>query len=530
MHRAPVQAQVADDSIVRGLMRPDAFDHPADKIALVETHISWLVFAGEFVYKIKKPLALDFLDFSSLDKRRHYCEEEIRLNQPWAPEVYLDVVAVTAAEQGPRIGGAGDVVEWAVRMRRFDPASTLDCQIEANNVSVGDIRELATHVAGRHLHAERVPAPRRDRVLRHTETFMQDNFGAIEGFVDSRLVDRLRSWTNAELDRRRSLLADRFDDGYVRDCHGDLHLGNLVRLETGITTFDCIEFNEDLRQIDTMCDLGFLVMDLLSRGHTGLAYQCLDRYLEMTGDYAGLAVLRLFVVYRCLVRAKVEVIRSQERADPAVAAVDLQQAKAHCALAERVTSERHPILIVMHGLSGTGKTWVSGRLLGALPSARIRSDVERRRLFELAEGASSESAPGEGLYDERRNDRVYRHLRNVAATILKAGYHTIVDAAFLRQGERQAFVDLAKDCGSAVVVVEVTADPEIMLQRVRDRQSQHRDASEAGPEVLAFQRRTMDSLTVEERAITVTCDNSVSIDADEIVTSIRKLADAGGNA
>ena len=527
MHRATGSVDATDDRMIRGLMRPDAFDHPVEDVELVETHISWLIFAGEFVYKLKKPLKLDFLDFSDLEQRRYYCEEEVRLNRPWAPEIYVEVVPVTLTDGQPGFGGQGAAVEWAVKMRRFDPACTLDRQLDAGRLSVDDVRQLANHVADRHEQAPRAPASARARVLALAESFMWDNFDVLDGHVDAALVGELRDWTRQELERRRAMLAKRFDDGYVRDCHGDLHLGNLVRLESGITTFDCIEFDEDLRQIDTMCDLGFLVMDLHARDRADLASQCLDRYLEVTGDHGGLSVLRLFVVYRSLVRAKVEVIRSQEREATADAHDDRLQAASHCALAARIATHDRPGLVLMHGLSGTGKTWVSGRLLSALPAVRVRSDVERKRLFGIDETASSESAPGEGLYDEESNRQVYEHLVGVATSIIDAGYHAIVDAAFLHEHERRRFVELGNERGVTTVIVDVTADREIIEARLRQRGAQGRDASEAGSDVLAFQARVHEPLTESERAVSVTCDNSVSIDVEKIVTSILMLASAG---
>jgi predicted kinase len=279
-----------------------------------------------------------------------------------------------------------------------------------------------------------------------------------------------------------------------------------------------------------MCDLGFLVMDLHARDRADLASQCLDRYLEVTGDYGGLSVLRLFVVYRSLVRAKVEVIRSQEREATADAHNDRLQAASHCALAARIATFHRPGLVLMHGLSGTGKTWVSGRLLSALPAVRVRSDVERKRLFGIGETASSESAPGEGLYDEDSNRQVYEHLVGVATSIIDAGYHAIVDAAFLREHERRRFVELGNERGVTTVIVDVTADRETIEARLRKRGAQGRDASEAGSDVLAFQARVHEPLTESERAVSVTCDNSVSIDVEEIVTSILMLASAGRSA
>ncbi|MGI9260996.1 MAG: AAA family ATPase, partial [Woeseiaceae bacterium] len=416
-----------DRRLIDGLLSRAAFDHPVERVELKETHISWLILAGDFVYKIKKPIALDFLDFGDLEKRSFYCHEEIRLNQPWAPDIYLDVVPVTLQGDQPRFGGSGDPVEYAVRMRRFDEDMRLDRQLELGKLTVEDMRELANMIAKRHQEAAHVDAGQRSRVIRMTSTFIEDNFTALAGQIDVATFTLLQRWTTEELSGVESLLQQRFDDGFVRDCHGDLHLGNIVRLPDGITTFDCIEFSTDLRHIDVMCDLAFLIMDLYEKGRPDLAVHFLNRYLEVTGDYGGMAVLNLFFVYRCLVRAKVAVIMSQEREDVAAAKQDLAEANAYCNMAANQAGRRPPVLLLMHGLSGSGKTWVSEKLMAAMSAIRLRSDIERKRMVALHESASSDSGLGEGIYTESLNRDVYGRLLSLAQPVLNAGHNVILD-------------------------------------------------------------------------------------------------------
>lgn len=505
-----------------GLLSPSAFEHEASRVELVETHISWLILTEEYAYKLKKPLVLDFLDFGDLDKRRHFCEEEVRLNKPHAPALYIDVVPVTMFEGQPRFGGSGKAVEYAVRMRRFDQSLRLDRQLEDGVLTAADMRELAFAIAERHRSAHRVDAGHKSRVLRLTREFMLDNFRALDGHIDAKVLGPLRRWTESELEKHAALLADRFDAGKVRDCHGDLHLGNLVRLDGRITTFDCIEFDPDLRHIDVMADIAFLVMDLVERAHSALAAHFLNRYLEATGDYAGIAVLNLFFVYRCLVRAKVAVIRAAGREDDGTQ--DLEEARQYCDIATRQAAPRRPVLLLMHGFSGSGKTRVSTELMAALPAIRLRSDVERKRLFGLDETASSESDVGAGIYSGAADDRVYSWLLELAGVLLASEHNVIIDAAFLDRGRRSDALAVADDTGSPAFIVDVHAPVEVLRQRLESRAVAGRDASEADVSVLSHQLASADKLTDVERRITVDCDNSVSPNVDELVKKVAYAA------
>ena len=521
MHRAGTAVTPLDTSLIDSLMSPAAFSHPVRAVQLIETHISWVFLAGDYVYKVKKPIALDFLDFRDLERRKFYCEEEIRLNQPWAPDIYLDVAPITDDNGQPRFGGGGAPIEYAVRMRRFDQQLRLDLQLECGKLSIADMKELSRNIAVRHTAAQVVDEDQRDRVVALTKEFIWDNFAALDGFIDAAELNSLRKWTERELKKVDALLWQRFDDGFVRDCHGDLHLANLVRLPGGITTFDCIEFSIDLRHIDVACDIAFLIMDLVARGRRDLGAHFLNRYLECTGDYGSMGMLSLYFVYRCLVRAKVAVILSKERESDEARQADLSEAQRYCEMAKRQATARTPVLVIMSGLSGSGKTWVSGQLMAALPAIRIRSDFERKRIFGLSETEGSASRFGSGIYNDDANRIVYQCLYDSARIILGAGHNVILDAAFLKSADRATATSIAADCGLPCILLEVTSPAKELRDRIRQRSIHADDASEAGLEVLEHQRATAEPFTDDEKAIAVCCKNTGEVNVESIVRQIR---------
>lgn len=521
MHRAGTAVTPLDTSLIDSLMSPAAFSHPVRAVQLIETHISWVFLAGDYVYKVKKPIALDFLDFRDLERRKFYCEEEIRLNQPWAPDIYLDVAPITDDNGQPRFGGGGAPIEYAVRMRRFDQQLRLDLQLERGKLSIADMKELGRIIAVRHTAAQVVDEDQRDRVVALTKEFIWDNFAALDGFIDAAELNSLRKWTERELKKVDALLWQRFDDGFVRDCHGDLHLANLVRLPGGITTFDCIEFSTDLRHIDVACDIAFLIMDLVARGRRDLGAHFLNRYLECTGDYGSMGMLSLYFVYRCLVRAKVAVILSKERESDEARQADLSEAQRYCEMAKRQATARTPVLVIMSGLSGSGKTWVSGQLMAALPAIRIRSDLERKRIFGLSETEGSASRIGSGIYNDDANRIVYQCLYDSARIILGAGHNVILDAAFLKSADRATATSIAADCGLPCILLEVTSPAKELRDRIRQRSIHADDASEAGLEVLEHQRATAEPFTDDEKAIAVCCKNTGEVNVESIVRQIR---------
>ena len=529
MHRAHPKVAAPDRKLIDALLRPGAIDGSMKPPELIETHISWVLLTDEHAYKIKKPLALGFLDFSTLERRRFFCEEELRLNKLWAPDIYLDVVPITADNGLPRLGGTGEPIEYAVRMRRFDQERRLDMQLAEGKLTLADMRELGEVIATQHQAVAPVDPTLREHVLDVTKKFIWANFGWVEGQADADRLTQLNEWTEGELENADALLEQRFDDGYFRDCHGDLHLSNLVRMPGGIRTFDCIEFNNDLRYTDVICDVAFLVVDLLERDRHDLASGFLNRYLECTGDYAGVAVLDLYVVYRCMVRAKVAAISSLESADATEKASWRDEAQRYCDLAWKQATREGPVLIIMHGLSGSGKTWLSGNLMTAIPAFRIRSDIERKRLFELDEHARSGSSVGAGIYTPSADQQVYARLSDCAQTILDSGHNVILDAAFLNAEQRSGALRVAERCGCPAVILRVDAPIELLRERVALRKEGREDASEADFDVIEHQLKNIDALTPEEARISIACDSSVDLDIEGIVKLIRTQEQQSGS-
>lgn len=308
---------------VGALLRPESYPHPAESIQMLETHISWVFLAGPYAYKIKKPVDLGFLDFTTLEKRRDFCEEELRLNRRLAPQLYIDVVELRGSPEAPHIGGSGAVLDYAVRMRRFPQEALASRMLADARLTRERVDRFAARLA--QFHAGLPPAPPElpygtpGRVLHDA----RQNFDQIAAMLpdphrDDCALARLRDWTEREFKLRCGEIHERREAGMTRECHGDLHLRNIVEIEGELVPFDCIEFNAGFRWIDVMNEVAFLFMDLLDRGADALAWRFLNAYLEANGAYSGLSVLRFYVVYRAMVRAKVHLMRAcQEGLDRA---------------------------------------------------------------------------------------------------------------------------------------------------------------------------------------------------------------------
>jgi ABC-type Fe3+/spermidine/putrescine transport system ATPase subunit/aminoglycoside phosphotransferase family enzyme/predicted kinase len=419
--------------LIAGLLLANAYPHPVGTPRLIETHISWVILAGEYAYKIKKPLNLGFLDFSSLDQRHFYCQEEVRLNRRLAPDIYLGVSAITGSATEPQIDGAGQAFEWAVKMRAFPADATLDREAVIDKSRIDAIAET---IARFHAEIAVSPAASDFGSLESISQPVMSNFDWLRKLLptpsDPTLaarLDRLQEWSRREGKRLRPIFAERKRDGRVRECHGDLHLGNIAWVDDKPLPFDALEFNPALRHIDVINEIAFLVMDLLHRSHPDLAWRLLNGYLEQTGDYrSGPSVLPYYLVYRAMVRAKVAALLASEQA----ASTDFHTSFDYLRLAEQLIQPRRPALLLMHGVSGSGKTWWSQPLLEQFGGIRLRSDVTRKRLFGLRPLQDSSSIPG-GIYSREASARTLAALLEDAGAALAAGFPVIVDATFLHR-------------------------------------------------------------------------------------------------
>ncbi|HEY5636959.1 MAG TPA: AAA family ATPase [Burkholderiales bacterium] len=457
---------------------------------LIETHISSLIAAGGFVWKFKKPLDLGFLDFRTLEARRRCCEDEVRLNRRTAPDLYLEAVPVTGNDAAPRLDGAGTPIDWAVKMRRFPEDATLDCMVRAGRLGPEVVDALADAVAAFHAAAAVAPPDGRYATPSTVARDALENFEHIERLSEpagcAEALSRLRAWTARELEARAALMEARRRGGFVRECHGDLHLANVALVDGRPLPFDCIEFNAAFRWIDTMSELAFTVMDFADHGRIDLGQRFLNRVLESSGDYDGLGLLRFYLVFRAMVRAKVALIRARQLSG-AQARAALDEVRRHVALAGDFTGAPQPRLVLFCGLSGSGKTTLAGQLLESIGAVRVRSDIERKRLHGLAAAARSGSAVGAGLYRPEATRATHERLEDLARSVIDAGYTVIVDAVFLHAAERARFAAIARALGVPYTLVLCEAPLQVLRERIIARAAVGRDASEATLEVLERQ-------------------------------------------
>lgn len=478
--------------LVLGLLKPEAYPHECKEIRLVETHISWILLTGEYAYKVKKPLNLGFLDFSSLERRERFCHEEVRLNSRTAPGVYVDVVPITGTPEDPKVNGSGEAFEYAVRMKQFCEEGLLDRQLKAGTLSRDKVEELAERAAELHAKID-VSGPddgygTPDSVAH----WALENFDQLEAKIrDPRRLERLarlRSWTASWVEEHTELLEARKANGFVRECHGDLHLGNITEIEGKIVLFDGIEFNDEIRWIDVINEMAFLFSDFEHRKVDSLGWVALNRYLEMTGDYAGLELFAFYRLYRLMVRAKIDSLRlAQPGLDDAERMELESEVDVYLEQGEEVVHKSRPTLVLMRGPSGSGKTFISNTLVGELRAVRLRSDIERKRIFHVAELASSGSDVGQGMYSPEAGRKTFETIERLARRTLCAGYHTIVDATFLNPELLSRFRDLAEYLDVRVRVLDVRAPVEVLRQRLDERARSGNDASEADQKVLESQ-------------------------------------------
>jgi len=494
-----VETTAQHEALVESLMDPLRWPEGGAGRQRIDTHISTVILAGEVAYKLKKPLDLGFLDFFSIEARQSACEAELRLNHRLAPQIYQAVCAVTGSIERPKIDGDGDVIDWAVRMRRFDPDAILSKLM--HRLDAGLIESLAVLVA--RFHTETGSCDPDDPFGSPDAVYlpMQQNLAQIRMRTPEYAADvePLAQWSAEQQQRLKSLLVQRKSQGHVRECHGDLHLGNVALIDGKPVIFDAIEFNPGLRWIDTVNDIAFTTMDLQERGRADLAYRFLDVYLQHSGDYEGLALLRFYEVYRALVRAKIAAIRcdqsdlTDEEHDEVHA-----ELQGYIAFARRLIKPHRGAVIITQGVSGSGKSHVSQTLPDFLPAVRLRSDVERKRILGIDPHSD---ATGRGAYSTELTQKTYARLEALAQLVLQSGHVAVVDATFLKRAQRDRFRSLAESCKVPFVIIDCDAPLEVLQKRIGARKEQPDNVSDADFEVLNAQLASREGLSDEERVV-----------------------------
>ena len=480
---------------------------------LIETHISYVLLAGHDAWKIKKAVELEFLDFGTLQRREFFCREELRLNRRTASALYLGVLPLTGTPDAPQIDGDGPVIDWVLHMRAFGQDGLWDHMARSGTLRSAHIDAGIAALCA--LHREAAVAAPDDPAGQAAQVRapLRDSLAALPALCpaarDRALVAELAAWEAQAFAGLQPLFDARAGNGRVRECHGDLHLGNITQFEGRATLFDCLEFDAALRWTDVMSDLAFVSMDLRAHGLPRLAQRWINGHVECSGDAGGLRVLRYYQVHRALVRAKVAALRAaQQAAGSAPQRETLRTLRRYLEVARRYSLPSKPTLMLTHGFSGSGKTTLTQSLLESCGAVRFRADVERKRLFGLQALARSDAAMKLRLYSPAANEATHARLRELASLALQGGSHVILDATFLDRTQRQLARELADRLGVAVLILDFRADAALLRRRVSERAARSDDASEADLAVLEQQLATAQPLSDEERA------NAQPIDVD----------------
>ena len=521
---------MTDDDIQKLLLSPTAFLHPVGNIQLIETHISWVILTGSYAYKIKKPVNLGFLDFSELEQRKKYCEEELRLNRRTAPQLYLALVEirhcadhsyiVATQEKSTTEKEQGELVDYAVQMTQFDSNALLADHVKNTPLPQKTWQQLAKTIANFHRNAKvffdgTLGCPEM------VQSASNQNFEQIHPYLtldtEIQRIKQIEIWVREYGQSLEPLIKKRKDNGFVRDCHGDLHLGNLALIKGQVVPFDCIEFNEKFRIIDTASEIAFTIMDLDAQGLSQESNCFLNAYLEQSGDYQALALLNYYKVYRAMVRAKVSLLSTAiEDRKHLPETPNYQEFQHYLQLATHYTKDHPTFIAIMHGVSGSGKSYQAQKMAEAMGAIRLRSDVERKRLFFLAPEQSSTSLVNKGIYTAAASDKTFNHLATMAKIIVDSGFPCIVDATFLHQSRRNQFLQLAKDSNVNFLIIDCHPPEATILERLSTRQRKGNDASEADEKVMRNQSKHREALTDSEQQYTVTTDTLSPLDINSL--------------
>ena len=485
--------------LVQQMLSPDFYPHSvAEPIRLMQTHVSYVLLTGDYVYKLKKPVNFGFLDYSSLEKREHFCQEELRLNEKGAGSLYLGVVPICESAGKYEIDGEGETAEYAVKMQQFPQSALLSEQFEQGQFDEEKVRSLAKTIAQFHRETRTDDHIRSYGTVEKIRAAFDENYEQTVGFtggstggdaVDKpqtqRQFDETKAYTDNFFETRQDLLAQRLERDRIRACHGDLHLGNICEWNDEILLFDCIEFNEPFRFVDVMYDIAYVVMDLEMAGRKDLANAFINQYAEETGDWEGLKVLPIYVSRQSYVRAKVT---SFMLGDPSVSDEDKRAASEKAAkyyrLAWSYLQDFKPgkkgAMVAMAGLSGSGKSTVAKALAKEKNAIYLRSDAVRKHLA----GVPLDQKGGDDIYTAEMSDKTYSRLIELGVDLANEGYSVVLDAKFDRKEKREEAIAAAKAQDIPLSFVYCQA-PEAVLKSRLDQRSG--DIADATAEIMARQ-------------------------------------------
>jgi len=513
---------MTDISLITSLQNSKLYDHAIESFSTLETHCSWVILTGDYAYKIKKPVNFGFLDYSDLQKRKYYCEEEVKRNQALAKQIYLEVVPIYGSSETPNFTGDGDIIEYAVKMVEFSQAGLLSQLQKKQQLTGTIIDKLANSLANFHLQATKVPLTSEIGSSEHAQQQTRDNFTQtlplLEDQTDKQELQQLCDDVEELYKKIKPIIDQRKTDGFVRQCHGDVHLNNITLIDDEPIIFDCIDFNNDFCWTDTMADLGFITMDLDEFGEYELSWQLLNQYLQVSGDYAGLQVLPYFQAYRAMVRAKVAMFTLINTNSEADRAQQYQRYKGCIALTKKYLQTRPLKILITCGVSASGKSTLAEKLSINLNLITITSDRERKRQANIDLQTNCQAPVLQGLYHPQQTEKTYHSLLEISEKVIAAGYPVIIDAAFIYKKQRQAFTMLAARLNIPFTIIYCHA-PEAQLRKwLKQRET---NVSEATQDVLTMQLQSFESPLVNEATQTIEICATKPISLDSLVKKIN---------
>jgi aminoglycoside phosphotransferase family enzyme/predicted kinase len=492
-------------TILKSLLKADAYPEQTHSVTMVQTHISWIFLTDTHAYKIKKPVDFGFLNFSTIDRRRFYCNEEVRLNRRLCPDIYEGVVELRETPAGAAFHGDGAIIDHAVKMKRLPAERMLDRLVETGELSSDDMANVARTIADFHQTALTSPAISEYGHLDRIMFNWHENFEQMIPFEETTLPAEergvIKEWVSSFAENNAELFGRRVAEGFVRECDGDIHLENICMIDGRVCIFDCIEFNDRFRCCDTAADVAFLLMDLDYHGRYDLAEDVITAYRETSGDKGMMALIDFYKIYRAFVRGKVESFRLD---DAGIDQYDREQAHTRAIryfrLARGYIERRRlaPTLFITCGLMGSGKSSLAGQLSFELGIACFNSDTIRKRLAGIPLDTSVSESYAAGLYDLRTSDATYAELLRLAEAELAAGRSVIIDASFMRRDDRSRSAALAGRYSAAFTILHVTCGDAENRRRLMERSAKGQSVSDGRVELLDRQRQEFELPGTEE--------------------------------
>ncbi len=518
------------------MFRPEFYPHRPEHIELIQTHISYIFLAGDYVYKVKKAVDFDFLDFTTIERRRFYCNEELRLNRRLAPDVYLDVLEIGEDAKGNIMLGKGDrIVDYAVLMKKLPRERMLQTLLQQGRIDRQAMDAVARKLSDFHAHA--ATGGNIDEIggvetihRNHDENF-EETLNYISTTIPEYQYRFIKYYAYDFMDRNHDLLVKRVEDHRIRDCHGDLHLEHICIMDPGlrpstdallgnyspedIIIFDCIEFNERFRYEDVASEVAFLAMDLDCSGHTDCANTFVSAYIRHSGDREIERLLNFYKCYYAYVRGKVTSFRL--RADSVIQ--DKREAEISaalhffdCAYTYAATLEK-PTLILMAGLTGTGKTVLAKSLAPRIGADIIRTDILRKELLHMAPADRHPEAFGEGIYRDAVTQKTYGKALDLASEKLREGKSVIIDASYKSSANRQKALTAAEGLKADFFIIECICPENIIKERLALRASDKGEASDGRWEIYLAQKETFEKITEIPEQSHIIIDASLTAEA-----------------